>query len=101
MSPKTHFNRFGAAYIRGTLYAIIAFLAAFNAEFDGLKELPSDRLATLTWMFWVLAWSKILGATAVTMRAFFDGTMERIAPQPPSPASISPAAAQPPVTTAT
>lgn len=86
-----HFAKFGAAYIRGALYALIAFLAAFTAEFESLKEMTSAQLQVLTCMFWVLAWAKILGSTAITMRAFFDNTLAQInqQPAPPTPGPAS------------
>jgi len=85
-----HLSRYAQAYIRGALYAIIAFLTAFCSEFEPLKVLRAEDLAMLTAVYWSLAWAKILLATAVTMRAFFDGTMERITQstgltQPPFP----------------
>jgi len=77
-----HLSRYSQAYIRGALYAVIAFLTGFTTELEALKVLTAEQLAALTWVFWALAWGKILLGTAVTMRAFFDGTMERITSTP-------------------
>lgn len=86
-----HFRRYSGAYLRGALYAAIAFLTSFVAEFQPLSEKSPTELGALTGIFWALVWGKIFLATAVTMRAFFDGTVERAAMQPdaPEPASSS------------
>lgn len=82
-----HFRRYAGAYVRGFLYAMIAFLTAYCAEFEPLKEKTSDQINALTWIFWSWTWAKILGSTAVTMRAFFDGTVERAGAAPEVPAA--------------
>lgn len=87
-----HFRRYSGAYIRGALYAAIAFLTAFVAEFQPLSEKSIEQLAALGLIHWSLVWGKILLATAVTMRAFFDGTIERAAAEPEQPEPAEPKA---------
>jgi hypothetical protein len=84
MSIKDHVAKYSSGYIRGGLYATVAFLTAFNGEFGPLKSMTNQAISALTWAWWMLAWGNILLATAIVMRAFFDGTMERIsaAPEP-------------------
>lgn len=90
MISSRHFRRYSGAYLRGALYAVIAFLTAFVAEFQPLAERTSEQLAALPPLHWWLVWGKILLATAVTMRAFFDGTVERAANAPEAPESSRP-----------
>lgn len=86
-----HWRRYSGAYVRGSLYAAIAFLTGFVAEFEPLKVLTSEQIGALTPVFWALVWGKIFLGTAVTMRAFFDGTVERASTQaiPDEPKSTS------------
>jgi len=93
MKPDGHFRMFAGAYIRGALYAVVAFLTSFIGVFE---EMPPATLAALTTMGWAVAWAKVLLPTAVTMRAFFDGTLERIKYEnepddPPAAPSVPPA----------
>jgi hypothetical protein len=76
-----HAVKYAAGYIRGGLYGLVAFLTAFISEF---KPMGHAQLLAMDWMAWCVAWAGVLLPTAVTMRAFFDGTMERIssAPEP-------------------
>lgn len=88
-----HFSKFAGAYIRGVLYAAVAFLTSFIAEFE---TMPAATIAGLTIVGWAVAWAKVLLPTAVTMRAFFDGTLERIAQADSIPSASPGPAGSPP-----
>lgn len=93
MSARSHFSRYSPGYVRGVLYALVAFLTSFIAVFE---DVPPAQFATLTLIGWAILWAKVFLPTAVTMRAFFDGTMERIAQQASPQAATLPANPQVP-----
>lgn len=70
-----HFRTYITAYIRGFLYGTCAFLSAFIAQF---KEMTPEHMLSMNRMNWAVCWAEILLATAIVMKAYFDGTIERI-----------------------
>ena len=71
---KAHLAVWNAAYIRGSLYAIISALSDFLSR----TELSPDKLAEMTLFSWIRIALFAILAAAIAIRAFIDSSVGEI-----------------------
>lgn len=75
---KSHVSRFKVLYIQ----ALVAVCSAVAGELGPLKDLPHDKIAAFTWVFWAFMLANIVVSAGNTVVASLH--------QPPAPADPKP-----------
>lgn len=72
---KIHLDVWNTAYIRGSIYIVIAALTDFLGRTEGFNP---DKMAELTVFAWVRIFLYSILASAIALRAFLDSTVGKI-----------------------
>lgn len=64
-----HFQKFGKAYLVGTLFVIIQVFTAIVGEFGDLKP---EELAKFTGFQWFIHWSEVIVSAGTVTLAFLN-----------------------------
>jgi hypothetical protein len=77
-NAQTHMQRFGRAYLIGTLFVVVNVCTAITGEFEDIK--PED-LAKFTNFQWFLHWTAVVVSAGTVVLAFLNQSVPHSPPQ--------------------